>query len=55
MIKSTKKTQMGRLKVCAEEREKDECLGVAGMVGEGFLEETAREQDLENGLKWNKW
>ena len=51
MIKSTKKTQMGRLKVCAEEREKDKCLGVAGMVGEGFLEETAREQDLENGLK----
>ena len=50
MIKSTKKTQMGSLKVCAGEREKDECLGVAGMVSEGFLEETAREQDLENGL-----
>lgn len=45
MIKSTK-TQMGSLKLCAGEREKDECLGVAGMVSEGFLEETAREQEM---------
>lgn len=53
MIKSTRKIQTGRSKVCPGEREKDKCLGVAGMVSEGFLEEMAREQDLENGLKLN--
>lgn len=51
ITKSTRKTWTGRPGMCAGERGKDQRLGVAGTVREGFPEEAARELGLEIGLE----